>query len=54
MSDRQNEQERLVEEASKLPGVADAVAVYGRIHALSVPVVQAVPTMVYATGGNAS
>jgi hypothetical protein len=48
---RQAEQARLMEEARRSPGVADALRLYERLHAHE-PVAQAQPVRRYATGGN--
>ena len=48
---RQAEQARLMEEARRSPGVADALRLYERLHAHE-PVAQAEPVRRYATGGN--
>lgn len=49
---RQRKQQRLVERGMKLPGVAEAMAVYGAVRSREANVGQAAPTIGYATGAN--
>lgn len=52
-SSRQKEQERLLEEAKKMPGVADALEAYGRIREpAGVRINRVVGRISYSTGGN--
>lgn len=48
---RQAEHARLLEEARRSPGVADALRLYGRLQAHE-PMAQSQPVRRYATGGN--
>lgn len=50
---RQEEHQRLMEEAEKLPGVADVLEAYGRMKEFAgVRIGQVVPPVTYSTGGN--
>jgi len=52
-SKNQERQEELVEQAKALPGVAEAIAVYGALQPYaSLALVPANPKVTYATGGN--
>ncbi len=52
-TDRQSVQRELVERGRKIPGVAEAVEVYGRVQRhVGVAIGQASPKIRHATGGN--
>lgn len=51
-SERQDTQRELVESGLRLPGVAEAMDVYGSAQRHSPSVSQAAPTLHYATGAN--
>lgn len=52
-SPRQRAQRDLVDAGTKIPGVAEAVAAYGKLQPyVQIVVGQAMPLMRYATGGN--
>lgn len=48
---RQEEQARLMEQARRSPGVADALRLFERLN-MHDPTAQAIPVQRYATGGN--
>jgi len=49
---RQRDQQGLVERGMKIPGVAEAMAVYGAVRSHAANVGPAAPTLRYATGAN--
>lgn len=51
-SKNQEKQRELVEQAKALPGVAEAIAVYGALQPYAPILVPADPKVTYATGGN--
>jgi hypothetical protein len=51
-SSRQADQTRLMEEARRSPGVADALRLYERLQAAEPATVNTQPVRRYATGGN--
>ncbi|MGI9193637.1 MAG: hypothetical protein ACR2FO_03905 [Actinomycetota bacterium] len=51
-SERQQIQRELLEEASKIPGVAEAMAAYASLEQYALQVGHATSTLRYATGAN--
>jgi hypothetical protein len=51
-SSPQEEQRRLLKEASKQPGVAGTIEAYGRLARYGGPIRSDLPSIKYGTGGN--